>query len=66
MHGSIRPITSGHGFGGQTLIFITQELDSKMIKRLETAVSKSEYSQGKKVKVVAKVSYFAVEYRTLV
>ncbi|KAI5308928.1 ATP synthase F0 subcomplex subunit OSCP atp5, partial [Ascosphaera atra] len=31
-----------------------QELDNKAIKRLETAVSKSEFSQGKKLKVVTK------------
>lgn len=33
-----------------------QELDSKTISRLEKAVAKSEYSQGKKLKVVTKVS----------
>ncbi|KAJ5081871.1 hypothetical protein NUU61_010135 [Penicillium alfredii] len=33
-----------------------QELDSKTISRLEKAVSKSEYSQGKKLKVVTKVN----------
>ena len=33
-----------------------QDLDSKLIKRLESAVSKSEYSQGKKLKVVTKVN----------
>lgn len=32
-----------------------QKLDQKTIQRLETAVSKSEYSQGKKLKVVPKV-----------
>ncbi|PYH90782.1 OSCP-domain-containing protein [Aspergillus ellipticus CBS 707.79] len=32
-----------------------QELDTKTINRLEKAVSKSEYSQGKKLKVVTKV-----------
>jgi F-type H+-transporting ATPase subunit O len=32
-----------------------QKLDDKLIKRLETAVSKSQYSQGKKMKVVTKV-----------
>ncbi|MCJ1274736.1 ATP synthase F0 subcomplex subunit OSCP atp5 [Puttea exsequens] len=33
-----------------------QKLDQKTIQRLETAVSKSEYSQGKKLKVVPKVN----------
>lgn len=32
-----------------------QELDTKTISRLEKAVAKSEYSQGKKLKVVTKV-----------
>ncbi|CAG8011623.1 unnamed protein product [Penicillium salamii] len=32
-----------------------QELDAKTLNRLEKAVSKSEYSQGQKLKVVAKV-----------
>ena len=32
-----------------------QKLDGKTMQRLETAVSKSEYSQGKKLKVVPKV-----------
>ncbi|KAJ5881480.1 uncharacterized protein N7529_000152 [Penicillium soppii] len=33
-----------------------QELDAKTLTRLEKAVAKSEYSQGKKLKVVAKVN----------
>ena len=33
-----------------------QKLDQKTLQRLETAVAKSEYSQGKKLKVVSKVS----------
>ncbi|KAJ9491488.1 hypothetical protein VN97_g1768 [Penicillium thymicola] len=33
-----------------------QELDAKTISRLEKAVSKSQFSQGKKLKVVAKVN----------
>ncbi|RJE21963.1 hypothetical protein PHISCL_05705 [Aspergillus sclerotialis] len=33
-----------------------QELDTKTINRLEKAVSKSEFSQGKKLKVVTKVN----------
>ncbi|PWY89404.1 OSCP-domain-containing protein [Aspergillus sclerotioniger CBS 115572] len=32
-----------------------QELDNKTVNRLEKAVSKSEYSQGKKLKVITKV-----------
>ncbi|KAL8969947.1 MAG: hypothetical protein Q9183_001753 [Haloplaca sp. 2 TL-2023] len=32
------------------------KLDNKTIQRLETAVAKSEYSQGKKLKVVSKVN----------
>jgi F-type H+-transporting ATPase subunit O len=30
-------------------------LDDKLLKRIETAVTKSEYSQGKKLKVITKV-----------
>lgn len=47
-----------------------QKLDTKTLQRLETAVAKSEYSQGKKLKVVTKVGRpgrsfsFAVENRT--
>lgn len=33
-----------------------QELDAKTIQRIERAVSKSEYSQGKKLKIVTKVN----------
>ncbi|CAG7931998.1 unnamed protein product [Penicillium olsonii] len=33
-----------------------QELDAKTLNRLEKAVAKSEYSQGQKLKVVAKVN----------
>lgn len=33
-----------------------QDLDPKLLRRLETAVGKSEYSQGKKLKVVTKVN----------
>ncbi|KAL8953881.1 MAG: hypothetical protein Q9222_000255 [Ikaeria aurantiellina] len=32
------------------------KLESKMLQRIEAAVAKSEYSQGKKLKVVAKVN----------
>ena len=42
--------------GGLILItFVNQKLDTKTLQRLETAVFKSEYSQGKKLKVVPKV-----------
>ncbi|EXJ56517.1 ATP synthase F1, delta subunit [Cladophialophora yegresii CBS 114405] len=32
------------------------KLDEKLLRRLETAISKSEYSQGKKLKIVTKVN----------
>ncbi|KAL8908731.1 MAG: hypothetical protein Q9171_005317 [Xanthocarpia ochracea] len=32
------------------------KLDNKVLQRLETAVAKSEYSQGKKLKVVSKIN----------
>ncbi len=34
----------------------SQKLDDKLLRRLETALSKSEYSQGKKLKIVTKVN----------
>lgn len=33
-----------------------QTLDNKLRQRLESAIQKSEYSQGKKLKVVSKVN----------
>jgi F-type H+-transporting ATPase subunit O len=33
-----------------------QKLDDKLLKRLEAAMTKSEYSQGKKIKTVTKVN----------
>ena len=33
-----------------------QNLDNKLRQRLESAIGKSEYSQGKKLKVVTKVN----------
>lgn len=42
---------------GSKLKLRPQELDAKTISRLEKAVSKSEFSQGKKLKVVAKVRF---------
>ncbi|RAH41889.1 F1F0 ATP synthase subunit 5 [Aspergillus aculeatinus CBS 121060] len=43
---------------GEVELSITsaQELDTKTLNRLERAVSKSEFSQGKKLKVVSKVN----------
>lgn len=35
---------------------VTQKLDDKLLKRLEAAISKSEYSQGKKLKLTSKVN----------
>lgn len=37
------------------VLIVWQELDTRTINRLEKAVSKSEFSQGKKLKVVPKV-----------
>lgn len=36
-----------------------QKLDPRILQRLETVVSKSEYSHGKKLKVVTKVCLLA-------
>ena len=38
-----------------------QELDSKTISRLEKAIAKSEFSQGKTLKVNATVCFIAIE-----
>ena len=35
---------------------MVQKLDNRIVQRLESAISKSEYSQGKKLKVVQKVN----------
>lgn len=40
--------------------FMIQKLDNKTLQRLETAVAKSEYSQGKKLKVVTKVRFVSL------
>jgi F-type H+-transporting ATPase subunit O len=47
---------------GEIVLNITsaQELDIKTIQRLERAVARSEYSQGKKLKVVTKVNPDAI------
>ena len=51
---------SHHGLTGPTTMLIcrplAKKLDPKLLQRLETAISKSEYSQGKKLKVIPKVS----------
>jgi F-type H+-transporting ATPase subunit O len=39
----------------ELVITSASKLDERMVRRLEQAVSKSEYSQGKKIKVVTKV-----------
>jgi len=39
----------------ELIITSAQKVDDKMIKRVEAAIAKSEYSQGKKLKVVTKV-----------
>ncbi|KAI1914378.1 ATP synthase F0 subcomplex subunit OSCP atp5 [Ophidiomyces ophidiicola] len=45
-------------YRGEIELIITsaQKLDQKTLQRLETAVAKSEYSQGKKLKVVSKIN----------
>jgi len=40
----------------ELLVTSASKLDDKLLRRLETAISKSEYSQGKKLKVVTKVN----------
>ncbi|KAI1612092.1 ATP synthase F1, delta subunit [Exophiala viscosa] len=40
----------------ELLVTSAAKLDDKLLKRLETAIGKSEYSQGKKLKTVTKVS----------
>jgi F-type H+-transporting ATPase subunit O len=40
------------------MVGFVKELDNKAIQRIEKAVSKSEFSQGKKLKVVTKVCPF--------
>lgn len=44
-------------YRGEMELVITSaaKLDERMVRRLETAVGKSEYSHGKKIKVVTKV-----------
>ncbi|MCJ1367058.1 ATP synthase F0 subcomplex subunit OSCP atp5 [Acarospora aff. strigata] len=40
----------------ETSLTSLKKLDSKVLQRLETAIAKSEYSQGKKLKVVPKIN----------
>ncbi|KAL2833028.1 ATP synthase delta subunit-domain-containing protein [Aspergillus cavernicola] len=49
-------LMSAHRGEIELIITSAQELDNKTLGRLERAVSKSEFSQGKKLKVVSKVS----------
>ncbi|KAL4867725.1 hypothetical protein BDV12DRAFT_170965 [Aspergillus spectabilis] len=48
-------LMSAHRGEIELVITSAQELDNKTLTRLEKAVSKSEFSQGKKLKVVSKV-----------
>ncbi|KAL3469886.1 ATP synthase delta subunit-domain-containing protein [Aspergillus californicus] len=48
-------LMSAHRNEIELVITSAQELDAKTLSRLEKAVSKSEYSQGKKLKVVSQV-----------
>ncbi|KUL87854.1 hypothetical protein ZTR_03195 [Talaromyces verruculosus] len=49
-------LISAHKGEIELSITSAQELDTKAIQRIEKAVSKSEFSQGKKLKVVTKVN----------
>ncbi|KAJ0422806.1 ATP synthase delta subunit-domain-containing protein [Aspergillus carlsbadensis] len=49
-------LMSAHRGEIELIITSAQELDNKTLNRLEKAVSKSEFSQGKKLKVVPKVN----------
>ncbi|KAL1966124.1 hypothetical protein VTN77DRAFT_4872 [Rasamsonia byssochlamydoides] len=49
-------LMSAHRGEMELNITSAQELDNKTIQRIERAVAKSEYSQGKKLKVVTKVN----------
>ncbi|OJJ58956.1 hypothetical protein ASPSYDRAFT_985361 [Aspergillus sydowii CBS 593.65] len=49
-------LMSAHRGEIELVITSAQELDTKTINRLEKAVAKSEFSQGKKLKVVPKVN----------
>ncbi|BCS26482.1 F1F0 ATP synthase subunit 5 [Aspergillus puulaauensis] len=49
-------LMSAHRGEIELVITSAQELDNKTINRLEKAIAKSEFSQGKKLKVVPKVN----------
>jgi F-type H+-transporting ATPase subunit O len=51
-------------YRGEMELVITsaQRLEERMVRRVEAAVAKSEYSQGKKIKVVTKVCYVYLVY----
>ncbi|KAL4968523.1 F1F0 ATP synthase subunit 5 [Aspergillus stella-maris] len=49
-------LMSAHRGEIELVITSAQELDNKTLNRLEKAVSKSEFSQGKKLKVVSQVN----------
>ena len=40
----------------ETKSFRTQKLDEKTLRRIETAIGRSQYSEGKKLKLVTKVN----------
>jgi len=48
-------LMSAHRGEIELVITSAAKLDDKLIKRLETAIAKSQYSQGKKMKVVTKI-----------
>jgi len=49
-------LMSAHRGEIELIITSAAKLDDKVIKRIETAVAKSPYSQGKKLKVVTKIT----------
>ncbi|OAX84284.1 ATP synthase F1, delta subunit [Emergomyces africanus] len=49
-------LMSAHHGEIELKITSAQKLDTKTVQRLEAAIAKSEYSQGKKLKVVSKVN----------
>ena len=60
--GEIDLVVTSASVGSWTLCFSPsathlsrQKLDNKTLQRLETAISKSDYSQGKRLKVIPKV-----------
>ncbi|KAK2802665.1 hypothetical protein FQN50_007273 [Emmonsiellopsis sp. PD_5] len=49
-------LMSAHRGEIEMLVTSAQKLDQKTLTRLETAIAKSEYSQGKKLKVISKIN----------